>query len=42
MKQYVTGTEEEREIAAATLRVIHGRMKRLREKLSSRSVWRFR
>ena len=33
MKQYVTGTPEEREGAAATLRAIHGRMKRLREKV---------
>ena len=32
MKQYATGTQEEREEAAVTLKVIHGRMKRLREK----------
>ena len=33
MRQYVIGTSEEREEAAAMLKVIHGRMKRLREKM---------
>jgi len=33
MKQYVTGTEAEKEEAAALLKAIHGRMKRLREKM---------
>lgn len=32
MRQYVTGTSEEREEAAALLKAINGRMKRLREK----------
>ena len=33
MRAYVTGTPEEKEEAAKTLKVIHGRMKRLREKI---------
>jgi len=32
MKQYVTGTDEEKEFAAKSLEFIHGRMKRQREK----------
>lgn len=32
MKDYVTGTEDERETAAATLKAINGRMKKQREK----------